>query len=91
MNVAVDVHLNVAVAVDVHLSSDQFTYDLIWMVTRIIVFYCVWVSKVSANLQYVLVHDALFWFSLVYITSLILHAFYYILYCYIYSPVAFAS
>ena len=60
MNVAVDVHLNVAVAVDVHLSSDQVTYDLIWMLTCIIVFYCVCVSKVSVNLQYVLVCDAIF-------------------------------
>ena len=91
MNVAVDAHLNVAVQVDVHLSSDQVTYELIWMLTCIISFYCVWVSKVSVKLQYVLLYDAIFWFSLVCIISLILLVFYHISYCYIYSSVAFVS
>ena len=91
MNVAADVHLNVAVTVDVHLSSGQVTYDLIWMLTCIIVFYCVWISKVSVNFQYVLVYDAIFWFNLVCIIGLILLVFYYISYCHTYSPAAFAS
>ena len=62
-----------------------------WMLTCIIVFYCVCISKVSSNLQCVLVFDAIFYFSLVCLLSLILLVFYYIWYCHFYLPVAFAS
>ena len=62
-----------------------------WMLTYIIVFYCVCVSKVSCNLQCVLVYDTIFWFNLVFLLSLILIVLSYIWYCYFYSPVVFAS
>ena len=42
--------------VGVRLSSDQVTYDLIWRLTCIIVFHCVCISKVSSNLQCLLVY-----------------------------------
>ena len=62
-----------------------------WVLTCIIVFYCVCISKVSSNLQCVLVYDTIFYFNLVCLLSLILLVLYYIWYCYFYSPVAFAS
>ena len=53
-----------------------------WMLTCIIVFYCECVSKVSSNLQYVLVYETILQFNLVCLLSLILLVLYYIiLYC----------
>ena len=73
--------------VGVHLSSDQVTLSLItlwWMLTCIIVFYCVCVSKVSSNLQCVLDDDVIFYFNLVCLLSLIFLVLYYIWYCHFY-------
>ena len=46
--------------VGVHLSSDQVTYYFMMDADFITVFYCVCVSKVSSNLQCVLVYDDIF-------------------------------
>ena len=46
--------------VGVHFSSDLWLMTSWWMLTCIIVFYCVCVSKVSSNLQCALVYDTIF-------------------------------
>ena len=46
--------------VGVHLSSDQVTYYFMMDADLYNSFYCVCVSKVSSNLQCVLVYDAIF-------------------------------
>ena len=46
--------------VGLHLSSDQVTYDFMIDADFYNSFYCVCVSKVSSNLQCVLVYDTIF-------------------------------
>ena len=46
--------------VGVHLSSDQVIYDFMMNANLYNSFYCVYVSKVSSNLQYVLIYDTIF-------------------------------
>ena len=46
--------------VDLHLSSDQVTYDFMIDIDLYNSFYCVCVSKVSSNLQCALVYDTIF-------------------------------
>ena len=53
--------------VGVHLSSDQVTYDFMMNADCIIVFYCVCASKVSTNLQCVLVYDIIYSSSICYV------------------------